>query len=144
MLDEPEIAVAATLPDGSCRVLVVDDETDSADLLCAVLRRLGFEAQSAHDGAAALQAVRDWLPEVVLLDLGLPGMNGYELAPRLRRAAAGRELHVIALTGSSDETARERSRAAGCERHLVKGVALERLVATINASMLHAVSRSSV
>lgn len=118
------------------RVLVVEDDADSAALLTALLQRVGYDAQFAHDGPAALAAARVWLPSVVLLDLGLPGMSGYEIARVLRAEANGRDLHVIALTASSDDTARQRSLEAGCECHLVKGVRLEALLATIESSGL--------
>ena len=106
------------------RVLVVDDNVSSAQSLAMVIKLDGHEVQVTHDGGGALEAVRWFHPEVVLLDIGLPGMDGYEVARRLRQdaeLAAGISL-LVAVTGYAEDEARRRSREAGFDHHLVKPV----------------------
>lgn len=114
------------------RILVVDDHRDAADSLALLLRLLGAEAHVARDGPSALAAARAVRPAVVLLDLGMPGMDGYEVARRLRREPGWRDVVLVALTGWGQEEDRRRSREAGFDHHLVKPVdppALEALLA---------------
>jgi len=114
------------------RVLVVDDNVDSATSLTLLLQTMGFEADSAHDGVEALEAVERLAPDTVLLDIGLPRLNGYEVARRVRERG-GRQL-LIALTGWGQEEDRERARAAGFDHHLVKPVDLEQLSRILQAN----------
>jgi signal transduction histidine kinase/DNA-binding response OmpR family regulator len=112
------------------RVLVVDDNVDAAESLALVLRAAGHRVWTAHSGPAALQAAPEVRPEAVVLDIGLPGMDGYEVARRLRGEASGPLL--VALTGYGQDDDRRRSREAGFHHHLVKPVdpeELERLLA---------------
>jgi signal transduction histidine kinase/DNA-binding response OmpR family regulator len=111
----------------SHRILLVDDNVDGAASLAMLLRELGHEVEVAHDGAAALEAVGDFEPEVVLLDIGLPGMDGYEVARRLRRQPGLKDLPLVALTGYGQEEDRRRSREAGFDLHLVKPLDLDAL-----------------
>jgi PAS domain S-box-containing protein len=111
---------AGSLP--MMRVLVVDDNRDSADSLAIFLRHLGLEVSVAHDGFAALERAQEWLPSVVLLDLGMPRMDGYEVARRLRRDPAHASTLLIALTGWGQPEDRRRSAEAGFDHHLVKPV----------------------
>jgi DNA-binding response OmpR family regulator len=102
-------------------VLVVDDDVDAAQGLALVLRLRGHEAEVAHDGATALELSRLRRPEVVLLDIGLPGgLNGYEVARRLRREAGLRGTRLVALTGFGQEEDRRRAAEAGFDGFLVK------------------------
>lgn len=101
-------------------VLVVDDEADAADSLALVLELSGFAARVAADGAGALRAARADPPDAVVLDLLMPGMDGWELARRLRDEALGRRPLLIAVTGCGTEEARRRSAAAGIDLHLLK------------------------
>ena len=113
------------------RVLVVDDNPDAAESLEMLLRILGAEVRTALDGEAALQALAHHRPSVVLLDIGLPDMDGYELARRARQEPGGSGITLIALTGWGEEEDRRRSREAGIDHHLVKPVdfaALEQLL----------------
>ncbi len=103
------------------RVLVVDDQADAARSLARLLKAWGHEVHVAHDGPAALEAAQAHGPELVLLDIGLPGMDGHEVARRLR-ATARNGLQIIALTGYGQEEDRSRSREAGFDDHLVKPV----------------------
>jgi signal transduction histidine kinase/CheY-like chemotaxis protein len=106
----------------SLRVLVIDDHEDSADGLAELLRTLGHEVDIAYDGATGVAAaVRD-PPEVVISDLGLPEVDGYEVARRLRRHGATRDLHLIALSGYGGKATHERTREAGFDHHLTKPV----------------------
>jgi signal transduction histidine kinase len=107
----------------SRRVLVVDDNADAAESLALLLRLSGHQVETVHDGPAALAAARVHRPEVVLLDLGLPGMDGYEVARRLRAETLADDIFLVALTGYGREEDRRRSHAAGFHRHLVKPVA---------------------
>jgi PAS domain S-box-containing protein len=115
------------------RILVVDDNIDAAESLGALLRCLGAEVTTAHDGPSALEALRTQEPAAALLDIGMPGMDGYELARRVRAVPHGANLTLIALTGWGNDEDRRRSREAGIDHHLVKPVdlhVLEELLAT--------------
>ena len=110
------------------RVLAVDDSYDVARTLAALLRRRGYAVESRGDGPAALDAAAAFHPEVAVLDLGLPGMDGWELARRLRALCGpGLEL-IVAITGYGDGESVRRSREAGIDRHLVKPVDPEGLL----------------
>ena len=104
------------------RVLVVDDQPDSTDSLALFLRLRGHEVHTASDGPAALEEFARWQPEVVFLDLGLPGMSGYDVARRLRAMPEARDVRLVAITGYGTEADREQTRAAGFDVHLAKPV----------------------
>jgi PAS domain S-box-containing protein len=114
---------------GFCRVLVVDDNVDAAETLAMMLRVLGQRVETAHDGSAAIELAVRSAPDIVLLDIGLPGLDGYEVARRLR-GRMGRKPMLVAVTGYGQEEDRIRSREAGFDRHVVKPVD-ERLLAEI-------------
>ncbi len=101
------------------RVLIVDDNADGARSLAMVLELVGHEVRTCHDGPAALVESEAFEPEVVLLDIGLPGMDGYEVARRLR-ARPGSQPLLVALTGYGQAEDLRRSREAGFDHHLVK------------------------
>ncbi|HSN29013.1 MAG TPA: ATP-binding protein, partial [Kofleriaceae bacterium] len=109
------------------RVLVVDDNVDAAALLGDLLRVLGHEPVIAHDGPAALAIVERERPQLAILDIGLPGMDGYELARRLHAQPGLSGVPVVALTGYGQASDRERTREAGFVEHLVKPIDLKRL-----------------
>ncbi|HUS24865.1 MAG TPA: PAS domain S-box protein [Candidatus Binatia bacterium] len=114
-------AGAARLPAGSAvRTLVVDDNRDAADTLGALLRQQGHDVAVAYDGPAALEAARAHPPALVLLDIGMPGMDGYEVARRLRAMPGMERAIIAALTGWGQERDVQRSVQAGFDRHLVK------------------------
>ncbi len=123
---------ASTLPRPR-RVLVVDDNEDSAESLAVMLRLEGHEAVVAHDGQGAIEMARAFQPQVALLDIGLPGMNGYEVARRLRAQPGGREAALIALTGYGQAEDRQRSLEAGFDHHLTKPVNYDTLMSLINS-----------
>lgn len=115
----------------SQRVLVVDDNGDAADTLGALLEILGAEVQVAYDGSAALRAMDAFQPRVVVLDLGMPGMDGYEVARRIRELPASRQPTLIALTGWGQEKDRQLTEAAGFDHHLIKPVDIRALQAVL-------------
>ena len=109
-------------PGPARRVLVVDDQPDSTDSLALLLRLHGHEVCTAADGPGAVDEFLRSKPEVVFLDLGLPGMSGYDVARRLRAMPEGRDVRLVAVTGYGTEADRERTRAAGFDLHLAKPV----------------------
>jgi signal transduction histidine kinase len=113
-------APAARRPAARRRVLVVDDNRDGADMLSAIVELLGNEVRTAADGVEAVEAAAEFLPDVVLMDLGMPRMNGYEAARHIRAQDWGRDMTLIALTGWGQEADKQRTREAGFDHHLVK------------------------
>jgi CheY-like chemotaxis protein/anti-sigma regulatory factor (Ser/Thr protein kinase) len=115
------------------RVLLVDDNEDARVLLADVLASLGHEVVAVGTGDAALERVRTFTPDVAILDIGLPGMDGYELAAALRSALPDARPRIIALTGYGQPGDRTRSAKAGFHQHLVKPVDLRRLIDAIES-----------
>jgi CheY-like chemotaxis protein len=103
-------------------VLIVDDNVDAADSLGAMLTAWGYHVTVAHDGPAALAAMQDTQPDIALLDIDMPAMDGYELAAHLRFQPGCEELPIVAITGSGTPDDVRRSRAKGFAAHLVKPV----------------------
>jgi CheY-like chemotaxis protein len=125
----PRMAPAESLPSPtdaaepagpSLRVMVVDDSQDTAETLEMLLHSAGHDVRVVHDGPSALETAVDYCPEVVLLDIGLPGMDGFEVAQRLRHKPTLSGVVLVALTGYGQESDRQRSRDAGFNFHLVK------------------------
>ncbi|HSL20243.1 MAG TPA: ATP-binding protein [Vicinamibacterales bacterium] len=111
----------SALPDNHrLRVLVVDDNRDSAEMMGAVLEGHGHTIRVAHDAETALSAAVDFAPDAALIDIGLPGVDGYEIARRLRQAVGTRQVRLIALTGWGTDVDRARAREAGFDTHLTK------------------------
>lgn len=104
------------------RVLVVDDSRDGADTLAMVLQRSGLDARVAYDGASALGMIRSWQPSIVLMDIGMPGLDGYAVARQVRQEPTLAKVRMIALTGWGGEQDRQRSREAGFDEHWVKPI----------------------
>lgn len=117
---------------GPCRVLVVDDNEDATAMLVELLRMRGYDVLVAHDGPAALALLANVDVDVALLDIGLPGMDGYELAARIRERPSMKQAHLIALTGYGQARDRERSRVAGFDKHLVKPVDISELLIAVS------------
>lgn len=115
----PKASVAA-----GRRILIVDDNEDSALMLAEALKTKGYQTCTAHDAPAALLAAADFRPELAFLDIGLPVMDGYELAARLRELPGLKGIRLIALTGYGQDSDRQKTSAAGFEHHLVKPVDL--------------------
>ncbi|HEV8237981.1 MAG TPA: response regulator [Thermoanaerobaculia bacterium] len=126
---------AAPLPPR--RILVVDDNLDAAEGLAMLLSLRGHQVATAYDGPSAIEQARKLRPDVVLLDIGLPRLDGFEVARRLREEHTERPLLLVALTGYGQERDRVRAREAGFDHHLLKPVRLEMLeglLLTANAS----------
>jgi len=109
------------------RILLADDNADALESLATVLRLRGHEVFSASDGAIALEAASRHVPEVALLDIGMPLLDGYEVARRIRAQEWGKAMTLVALTGWGQDADRRRSREAGFDTHLVKPLDLDQL-----------------
>jgi CheY-like chemotaxis protein/two-component sensor histidine kinase len=140
----PVLAAAAATPEPTAtapqsqtresrRILVVDDNKDAALTMADMLELLGDEVRTAEDGLDALAVADSFRPEIVLMDIGMPRLNGYEATRRIREQPWGRTMTIVALTGWGQETDRARSREAGCDAHFVKPVSLTDLEALLAA-----------
>jgi PAS domain S-box-containing protein len=109
-------------PGASCRILIVDDNRLSSKSTAMLLRLMGHELATAHDGIEGIECARTFRPDVILLDIGLPRLNGYETARRIREQPWGRNVFLIAVTGYGQDEDRRRALAAGFNYHLVKPV----------------------
>jgi CheY-like chemotaxis protein len=116
------------------RVLLVDDSIETAQAMSMLLEALGHVVRTTHDGSQALAVVADFRPDIVILDIGLPGMSGFELAQALRARSETKEALLIALTGYGSDEDQQRSRDAGFDHHLVKPVQFDALEALIAQS----------
>lgn len=124
----------------SCRVLIAEDNKDAAEMLAEVLRLSGDTVQVVFDGGSVLEACTAFRPDVVILDIGLPGLNGYQVAAKIRAKTWGQSLLLIALTGWGQEDDRRRAREAGFDHHLTKPIdqtTLEKILASSATVSLH-------
>jgi CheY-like chemotaxis protein len=119
------------------RFLVVDDNRDAAESMSMLLQMWGHDVAFAYDGPSALETAEQWQPEAVFLDIGLPGMDGYEVAERLRELPHAKGAVLIAITGYGQDDDRLRSQRAGIDHHLVKPVAPDALRSLIDSLQLH-------
>jgi signal transduction histidine kinase len=133
-LPVPEGVAIALAGQRRRRVLIVDDNRDAADSLGALLQVLGAEVRVVHSGPNALETLERFKPEVVFLDIGMPEMDGYEVARRIRGRDEWRALRLVALTGWGQERDRRLSKAAGFDHHLIKPADVETLQAVLNAA----------
>jgi PAS domain S-box-containing protein len=125
---------------GRRRILVVDDNRDAATSLAMMLEFMGNETRSSYDGLEALDTAEEFRPDIILLDIGMPKMNGHEACRRIRRQTWGKDVVLVAITGWGQEDDRRRSREAGFDFHVVKPVesaALEELLSTVDESIAH-------
>ncbi len=137
-----EVAVTKTVQEPrivtrSLRILVADDNKAAAIMLSMVVKMLGNDVRTAHDGDQAINVASEFLPEVVLMDLGMPKMNGYEAARHIRQQAWGKDVLLVALTGWGQDEDKERTRQAGFDHHLIKPAepaTIEKLLASANLS----------
>ena len=120
---------------GPLRVLIVDDLVDAADSLAILLRRLGYEVQATYDGASALRAAAEFLPQAVLLDLALPKLDGFQVAARLRQMPDLQNVCLIALSGYGQADDVARTRTAGFDFHLIKPVNFDELLRLLRATV---------
>jgi DNA-binding response OmpR family regulator len=119
------------------RVLIVDDNQDAADSLAMLLGVRGDEVRIAYDGSQALEVERDFTPDVVLLDIGLPAISGYDVAHRIRQKR-GDSVLIVAITGWGQEKDLRRAEEAGIDQHFTKPVDFEALVALLERTAPHA------
>jgi CheY-like chemotaxis protein len=115
------------------KVLVVDDNVDTARTLSLLLQGLGCATQEVHDGPQVMDAAKSFRPDAILLDIGLPGLDGYQIARLIRQTPELSDVQLIAVTGYGQRQDRERSRDAGFDDHLVKPVQFDSLVETLAA-----------
>lgn len=128
---QPAVVAAPATPTTRRRILVVDDNRDSADSLAILLELEGNQTHTAYDGLEAVQAAGEFRPDVIVLDLGLPRLDGYQAAQRIRAQSWGQKMVLVALTGWDNEEDRRRTHDAGFDRHLVKpvdGPALQKIL----------------
>jgi CheY-like chemotaxis protein len=102
------------------RILVADDNRDAAESLAALLRMVGHEVRIAYDGVEAVGVASKYRPDAVVLDIGMPKMNGYDVATKLRAEATGKDMTIIVVSGWEQEADKQRSRESGIDHHLVK------------------------
>jgi len=112
----------------AARILVVDDNVDLAHGLAKLLQILGHQVQVAHDGPSGLDKAKQFNPEFILLDIGLPGMDGYQVAAHIRRDERTKDAVIVAISGYGEEEDRRRTKEAGFDHHLVKPIAWEDLI----------------
>lgn len=120
---------------GKLRILIVEDSVDTAEILCLILQRSEHEVHCAYDGPAAIELARQKELDVVLLDIGLPHMDGYEVAQKLRQGPGGAQLQLVAITGYGGAEEIQRIRAAGCDHYLRKPIALADLKALLSSAL---------
>ena len=113
-------APAPKAANGSKRILIVDDNLDAAETLAMMLELLGQQTRQAHEGDGALKAAVEYKPELIFMDIGLPGMSGHEIASRMRRDLGMTDTYIVALSGYGTEEDRRKSLHAGFDSHLVK------------------------
>ncbi|HEV2008637.1 MAG TPA: response regulator, partial [Burkholderiales bacterium] len=123
---QSELQAPRLLP-AQCSVLLVDDSPDAVESMALVLQLQGYEVRVAHDGSTALEMARQFKPSVVFLDIGLPDINGYEVARKIRLSPATRDCVLIALTGYGQEEDYQRSMQSGFDHHLVKPIEMDAL-----------------
>jgi CheY-like chemotaxis protein len=111
----------------SRRVLVVEDNLDSVHSLVMLLREMGHRAEYAINGYAAIDAARKFRPDVVLLDLGLPGMDGFELCKRLKKEPGLEGVRIYSVTAYAQDEYRERALASGCDGHYLKPISMQQI-----------------
>jgi len=128
-----KVHAAAGMPVVARKLLIVEDNVDTADTLRTALESLGHIVRVARDGAEGLRLFAQFAPEVVLLDIGLPGMNGYEAARRMRQLADGGDVSLVALTGWGQKSDRARAADAGFDAHLTKPATLDSLTSVLSA-----------
>jgi CheY-like chemotaxis protein len=116
-----------------CRVLVVDDNHDNAESLAMLVQVMGHEAATAHDGMAAIEAVDRFRPDLILLDIGLPKLDGFEVAEQLRARPDGDALFLVAITGWARDEEKQRAKSVGFDEHMTKPVDPNRLETLIRS-----------
>lgn len=119
------------------RLMVIDDNRDAAESMSMLFELWGHEVICVYDGRTALETAAKFRPDAVFLDIGLPGMDGYEIAERLRESPQAARAVLVAITGYGQDEDRRRSREAGIDHHLVKPVAPDTLLALLDSLERH-------
>ena len=117
---------------GGNNILVIDDNVDAAFTLQMLLKLKGYQVEIRHDGHEAIAAAESLRPEVILLDISMPGMSGYEVCKQIREQEWGKTIVIVALTGFGKEEDKKRTQEAGFDAHLVKPVDLQTLMDVLN------------
>ncbi len=120
---------------GKCKVLVVDDNVDGAVTLSVILKHLGHSVRITHDGNSALAVGQEFVPDLILMDIGMPGMDGYETCERMRNETWSSKVRIVALTGWGQEEDKRKARRAGFDLHLVKPVDRKTLMEVIASTV---------
>ncbi len=118
----------------SYKILVVDDNVDGAVTLGVILKHLGHTVRMTHDGASALIVGQEFKPDLVLMDIGMPGMDGYETCERMRQQTWASSARIVALTGWGQEEDKRKAKRAGFDEHLVKPVDRKTLIDVLSAT----------
>lgn len=126
-MNSSDLVDPSTAKKSALRVLVVDDSHASAQTMGWMIELLGYDVRLAHDGQSAIETAKDFLPQVVLLDIGLPGKNGYEVCAQMKTLPELQKTLFIAQTGWGQDEHRRRSQEAGFQHHLVKPVSIQTL-----------------
>jgi CheY-like chemotaxis protein len=113
------------------RILIVDDNQEAADITAELLSMYGYQTKVAYDGAAGLEAAHQFAPQAVLLDLGMPGMDGFQVASSLRTLPVCHDAALVALTAWGDPATRARTSEAGFDHHLIKPASLDSILASL-------------
>jgi CheY-like chemotaxis protein len=121
-------AISGDSPAATARLLIVDDNADAADTLADLLRVMGYDVRCAGDGAAAMAVLDEYQPQLALLDIGLPGEDGYALARRMRDDGRMAQAKLVALTGYGADGDRDRALGARFDDHLLKPVSIDQLM----------------
>jgi PAS domain S-box-containing protein len=130
--EEPPVPVPVRHSETLRRVLVVDDNRDSAEMMAMCLEDLGHEVHVAFDGQTAVEAARGVAPELVILDIGLPGLSGYEVAEQIRRIESCAKIPLVAITGYARDVDRARAMQAGFSRHVAKPITVDQLASMVD------------
>jgi CheY-like chemotaxis protein len=135
-MHHPEHETTSEASTQSLRVLIADDNEDAADMLAMILGSKGHEVRVAHDGLEAVSSAASFLPDVALLDIGMPELDGHQVAAQIRRLA-GTSVMLVAVTGWSGPGVAPSQEYAGFDHHLVKPIDLERLTACLSEQQKH-------
>jgi len=119
------------------RILLVDDNIDGAVMMGELVKMMGYEVQVEYDGAKGIETAKNWKPDVVILDIGMPFMNGYEVASRLRHIPETKHAKIIALTGLGRMEAENESGLEDFDRHLVRPVDFDKLEQVLHETIEH-------
>lgn len=134
---EVELSAPRPRPARGLRVVIADDNADGREMLAFLLQHAGYDVATATDGLHALEVTADFDPQAVVLDIGMPGMNGYDVARRLRQGADGSRLLLVALSGLGQRDDKARAADAGFDRHFTKPVDADVLLAWLAERLPH-------